>query len=131
MEPLTLSADKRNRLLAAFKTVPLPAKTRKPRLVIPWREAASVAAMLAMLAGIATVVMNNSVLPDDRLEDSVAFLFGSEAKYKQPGAVTPLAVTLSTGIRLPRDWRIPFTLSDGVEPMISKYCPCVTSVVDM
>ena len=100
VEPLTLSSDKRNRLLAAFKTVPLPAKTRKPRFIIPWREAASVAAMLAMLAGIATVVMHNSVLPEDRLEDSVAFMFGIEAKYKPPGAVTALSADASSGKEL-------------------------------
>ena len=89
-EPLTLSSDKRDRLLAAFKTVPLPVAGKKRRLVVPWREAASVAAMLAVLAGVTTLVLNRGLQPEDTLSDRMALFFGREKFYKKPGGVTPL-----------------------------------------
>ncbi len=90
-EPLTLSSDKRNRLLAAFKTVPLPVTGKKRRLVIPWREAASVAAMLALLAGVTTLVMNRGILPEDRLN--------SEQKPRSDGAPNPATSPTILSIR--------------------------------
>lgn len=89
-EPLTLSSDKRNRLLAAFKTVPLPVAGNKRRLVVPWREAASVAAMLAVLAGVTTLVLNRGLQPEDTLSDRMALFFGRKKSYQTPGGVTPL-----------------------------------------
>ena len=89
-EPLTLSSEKRNRLFAAFKTVPLPVAGKKRRLVVPWREAASVAAMLAVLAGVTTLVLNRGLQPEDTLSDRMALFFGREKFYKKPGGVTPL-----------------------------------------
>ncbi len=89
-EPLTLSSDKRDRLLAAFKTVPLPVAGKKRRLVAPWREAASVAAMLAVLAGVTTLVLNRGLQPEDTLSDRMALFFGREKFYEKRGGVTPL-----------------------------------------
>ncbi len=88
-EPLKLSDERREKLLAAFKTVQLPVASKKPRIAIPWRETGAVAAMLAMLAGVAVLLIRTSVLPEDRLAESMDFLFAGLSK-KKPDGVTAL-----------------------------------------
>lgn len=78
-EPLTLSADKRDRLLAAFKTLPLPVPQTKARLTIPWRDAAAVAAMLALLAGVTAVVLNHRIQSSATIGKPMASFFGLDA----------------------------------------------------
>ncbi len=91
-EPLTLSAERREKLLATFKTVQLPVAPKKPRIAIPWRETGAVAAMLAMLAGVAVLLIRPSILPEDRLAESMDYLFAGLSK-KKPGGVTALSMS--------------------------------------
>lgn len=89
-EPLTLSTERREKLLASFKTVQLPTPSKKVRRILPWREAGAVAAMLAVLAGVTVLLVRTSVLPEDRLAESMDFLFAGLSK-KKPGGVTALS----------------------------------------
>lgn len=86
-EPLTLSAERREKLLASFKTVQLPTPAKKVRRILPWREAGAVAAMLAVLAGVTVLLVRTSVLPEDRLAESMDFLYAGISKEKRSHSV--------------------------------------------